>query len=80
MIVVNIDKAKVIAHEIRRAARSSEFAPYDDAIAKQIPGEAQGAEEQRQIIREKYAEIQTKLDQCEKVEELTNIVVDLKNI
>ena len=38
MITINIDKAKTIAHDKRRAAREEEFKPYDDAIAKQIPG------------------------------------------
>jgi hypothetical protein len=39
MITINIDKAKTIAHDKRREARSVEFQPYDDAIAKQIPGQ-----------------------------------------
>jgi hypothetical protein len=47
MITVNIDKAKAIAHDKRREARSVEFQPYDDAIAKQIPGQMTGAEEAR---------------------------------
>ena len=62
MIVVNIDKAKAIGHDMRRAARAEEFKPYDEAIAKQIPGAADGAEEARQAIREKYAAIQTSID------------------
>jgi hypothetical protein len=44
MITINIDKAKTIAHDKRREARTEEFKPYDDAIAKQIPGQADGAE------------------------------------
>jgi hypothetical protein len=43
MITININKAKTIAHDVRRAARAEEFKPFDDAIAKQIPGQAQGA-------------------------------------
>jgi len=62
MITINMDKAKVIAHDKRRAAREAEFKPYDDAIAKQIPGQADGAEAQRQLIREKYAAIQQSID------------------
>lgn len=62
MIVINIDKAKAIGHDMRRAARAQEFAPYDEAIAKQIPGQADGAEAARQAIREKYAAIQTAID------------------
>jgi hypothetical protein len=62
MIKINIDKAKTIGHDMRRAARAEEFKPYDDAIAKQIPGQAEGAETARQAIREKYAAIQTSID------------------
>jgi hypothetical protein len=62
MIVINITKAKSIGHDMRRAARTEEFKPYDEAIAKQIPGQAEGAEAARQVIREKYAAIQTAID------------------
>lgn len=62
MITINIDKAKTIAHDMRRAARAEEFKPYDDAIAKQIPGQMEGAEAARQAIRDKYAVIQTAID------------------
>jgi hypothetical protein len=62
MITINIDKAKAIGHDMRRAARAQEFAPYDDAIAKQIPGQAEGAEAARQAIREKYAAVQIAID------------------
>lgn len=61
-IVIDITKAKTIAHDMRRAARAEEFKPYDDAIAKQIPGQADGAEAARQAIREKYAAIQNAVD------------------
>jgi len=59
MITINMDKAKAIGHQIRRQMRAAEFAPYDDVIAKQIPGaDATAAEEARQQIRDKYALIQ----------------------
>ena len=61
MITINIDKAKAIGHDMRRAARTEEFKPYDDAIAKQIPGN-DGAEAARQAIRDKYATIQTNIE------------------
>ena len=38
MIVININKAKVIAHDKRREARTEEFKPHDEIIMKQIPG------------------------------------------
>jgi len=63
MIKVDLGKARLIAHERRRAARDKEFAPFDDIIAKQIPGvSAQQAEVERQKIRDKYAAIQTAID------------------
>lgn len=70
MIVVNMDKAKAIGHDIRREKRAEEFAPYDDAIAKQIPGQMEGAEAARQVIRDKYAVIQTQIDAAATPEEI----------
>lgn len=61
-LIVDVTKAKAIGHDMRRAARAEEFKPYDEAIAKQIPGAADGAEAQRQAIREKYAAIQVEID------------------
>jgi len=69
-IVINIAKAKTIAHDVRRAARAEEFKPFDDAIAKQIPGQAQGAEAERQKIRDKYAQMQTAIDAAATVDEI----------
>ena len=60
MITINIDKAKTIAHDIRRSARSAEFAPLD--IKATIPSEAATAEVARQVIRDKYATMQTAID------------------
>ena len=68
MITINIDKAKAIAHDKRRAARSAEFAPLD--IKATIPSEAQAAEAARQAIRDKYAEMQAQMDAAQTVEEL----------
>jgi hypothetical protein len=62
MITVNIDKAKAIGHDMRRSARAEEFKPYDDAIAKQIPGQMEGAEVARQAIRDKYVAVQAAID------------------
>jgi len=33
LITINLDKAKMIAHEKRRFARSEEFKPHDEVIA-----------------------------------------------
>ena len=61
-LVIDLTKAKNIGHDMRRAARAEEFKPYDEAIAKQIPGQAEGAETARQAIRDKYAAIQTSIE------------------
>ena len=70
MITINITKAKVIAHDVRRAARTEEFKPYDEAIAKQIPNQIEGAEAARAVIRAKYATMQTAIDAASTVDEI----------
>lgn len=75
MITVNIDKAKAIAHDARRAARTAEFAPLD--IKATIPSEAVAAEAARQAVREKYATIQANIDAAAGVPELKTIVESL---
>ncbi len=68
MITINIDKAKTIAHDMRRAARSEEFAPLD--IKATIPSEAEAAEAARQAVRDKYAAIQQNIDAAATPEEI----------
>ena len=75
MITINIDKAKAIVHDKRRAARSEEFAPLD--IKATIPSEASAAEAARQAVREKYAAIQADIDAAPGVPELKTIVEQL---
>jgi hypothetical protein len=75
MIKVNLDKAKAIAHDKRRAARSQEFAPLD--IKATIPFEAQAAESARQAVRDKYAEMQTAMDAAQTVEELKALLPEV---
>jgi hypothetical protein len=71
MIKVNLDKARLIAHDRRRAAREKEFEPFDNVIAKQIPGKsAQEAEAERQKIRDKYAAMQDAIDEAETPDEI----------
>lgn len=78
MIQININKAKTIAHDMRRDARSKEFAPLDEVIAKQIPGtDATAIEAERQAIRDKYAAIQTEIDAAADVAVLKEIVGQL---
>jgi hypothetical protein len=68
MITINIDKAKTIAHDKRREARASEFAPLD--IKATIPAEAVAAEAARQSVRDKYAAMQTQIDAASTVDEI----------
>jgi len=74
-IVIDITKAKKIAHDARRAARSAEFAPLD--IKATIPSEAAAAETSRAVIRTKYAEIQTSIDAAADVAALKTIMEQL---
>lgn len=76
MITININKAKDIAHEARRAARAQEFAPLDLKVT--IPSEAVAAEAARQVVREKYAAVQTQIDNASGVTELKQILEGLK--
>jgi hypothetical protein len=75
MITVNVDKAKGIAHEVRRAKRTEEFAPLD--IKATIPSEAVAAEEARAAIRAKYEGVQTSIDAAADVDALKAIVEGL---
>ena len=68
MIVINIDKAKAIGHDIRREERAKEFAPLD--IQATIPAKAEEAEAARQVIRDKYAVIQQEIDAATTPEEI----------
>lgn len=72
MIKINLDKAKDIAHDKRRAERAAEFAPLD--IKATIPSEAVAAEAERQAIREKYAAIQTEIDAAKTPEEIKQVL------
>jgi hypothetical protein len=67
-IVINIDKAKNIAHDIRRAKRAEEFAPLD--IQATIPSQASAAESARQVVRDKYAAMQTQINSASTPEEI----------
>jgi len=75
MITVNVDKAKGIAHEVRRAKRTEEFAPLD--VKATIPSEAVAAEEARAAIRAKYEGVQANIDAAADVDALKAIVEGL---
>ena len=59
----DLDQCREIGHDKRRAARTEAFAPFDEIIAKQIPGaDLLAAEASRQEIRDKYAQVQAAID------------------
>jgi hypothetical protein len=66
VITINIDKAKTIAHDKRREARSAEFAPLD--IKATIPSEATAAEAARQAVRDKYTTMQIAIDSASTID------------
>lgn len=75
MITINVNKAKEIAHDIRRAARAEEFKPLDEVIMKQIPGtNIEAVEAERQAVREKYAVMQEAINSSETVEQLKELL------
>jgi hypothetical protein len=68
MITINVNKAKDIAHDIRRSKRAEEFAPLD--IQATIPSQASAAESARQVVRDKYAAMQTQINSASTPEEI----------
>jgi hypothetical protein len=71
-VIQNITKAKNIAHDKRREARSAEFAPLD--IKATIPSEATAAEAARQVIRDRYAAMQTAIDAASTVDQIKAVM------
>lgn len=79
MIKININKARNITHDVRRLARACEFRPWDDIIARQVPGQdLDRAEGARQEIRDRYAQIQTQIDQIQDLGQLKKTFEDLQ--
>jgi hypothetical protein len=72
VITININKAKTIAHDKRREARSAEFAPLD--IKATIPSEATAAEAARQAVRDKYATMQSAIDAATTIEQIKEVM------
>jgi len=67
-ITINMTKAKVIAHEVRRTVRNAAFAPLD--IKATIPHEAEQAEADRAVIRSDDADLQVSMDAASNADEL----------
>ena len=75
LVVEDYDISLEVAHELRRKARSAEFAPHDEVIMKQIPGnDMVAAEEARATIRAKYDGIQADLDATPDVDSIKTVL------
>jgi hypothetical protein len=72
MITIDMTKAQEIAHNKRREARSAEFAPLD--IKATIPSEATAAETARQVVRDKYADMQTAIDAASTIDQIKAVM------
>ena len=76
-ITVNINKVKNIAHDLRRKKRDDLFAPYDNIIMKQIPGnDYTAAEQARADIRAADSIVQQNINSAITPEEIKQILVD----
>lgn len=75
MIQVDILKAKDISHNKRRNKRTDMLKQLD--IEATIPTMAEQAEIQRQAIRDKFAAIQTEIDNAETIDQLKGIITQL---
>ena len=75
MIQIDLDKAKEISHDKRRAKRADLFKQLD--IEATVPVLAEQAEVKRQIIRDEFAAIQTEIDDAESVDQLKVIIAQL---
>ena len=76
MIRINLEKARKIAHDIRRGVRDEQLEPLDKQTL--IPSKAEQAEAERQKIRESNAEVQTLIDAAASVEDLKLLVEALR--
>lgn len=71
IIRVDMDAARVIAHQYRREARERAMRPLDMKVAARIPGlDASMVERERETIRNADAMIQIKIDAAKTFDEL----------
>lgn len=74
-LTIDVEKAKSIAHSIRRLQRDIELRPFDEIISKQIPGiSTEVAEAERQKIRDKYSLLQENINKASTAEEILKII------
>ena len=77
-ISIDLAKAKLCAHEVRRKDRDEQFAPLDLIISAQIPGNDPAAiEAQRVVIREADAVKQAAIDAAKTTREVQVAVYEV---
>jgi len=70
-IEIDLNRAKAIGHDLRRANRNAEFAPHDKVISLQIPGvQRDAAEAARAAIRARYIIIESAIDAATTMDEI----------
>ena len=74
-VEVDLESARVIAHEQRRISRDEEMKPHDLGVT--IPGKEESAEVERVRLREKYAKLQTEIDSSDNVDALELLITDI---
>lgn len=72
MIKINLEKAKEISHEVRRAKRNEDFKPLD--VQATIPALAVEAEAKRQAIRDEDNKRQDAINKASDEKALKEIV------
>jgi len=72
MITIDMSKAKIVAHDARRAARNAAFAPLD--IKATIPAEATAAEAARAVIRDNDTALQVSMDAASDADALKALI------
>lgn len=73
----DLDKAKLIAHDMRRVKRQVDFSPYDNIIALNIPtqdNERVAAEIARATIRVADTILQNSIDNVINIDELKAVI------
>lgn len=69
-LTVDLARARDIAHQLRRWERDAAFRPWDDIVARQIPGRTGEAELARERIRQRDAELQREIDAATSAQQL----------
>ena len=70
-IEIDLNRAKAIGHDLRRANRNAEFVPHDKVISLQIPGvQRDAAEAARAAIRARYVIIESAIDAATTTDEI----------